>query len=171
MSYITITNLATEIWEDINQPSNLSSTSIETKLLTSGNLGKFDTLINGCHFIDYDYTNSGQCISPDLSGEEQAIYKIQYLMEYYQRKSIDIFSFSDGQTAGSWVSLKEGDTTISRSNPTEIAKFYKDLYKETKMDLDKLAESYKRNGGTVKSVDYLNIENSSAKSSADQRTA
>lgn len=159
MSYITIQNLASEIWNDLGEPSSLSSSSIETKLLTSGYLGKFDLLTNTNHYIDYDNINSGQCITPELFQVEQAIYKQMYFVDYYTKKSTDIFSFNDGQTAGSWVSLKEGDSQISRANPTEIAKYYVSLSKESRAILDSLVDLYNRNRAVPESIDYLTIVN------------
>lgn len=157
-SYLTVQNLAAEIWADLNEPTSISLSSIETKITSTGALGKLDILINKNHYIDYDYTLSGRCFEPDLTSNEQAIYKQQYLSEFYYKAATNIFMFSDGQTAGSWTTMREGDTSITRANPVEIAKYYGVLAKESNIILDKLVDSYKMNNSNSISVDYLTID-------------
>lgn len=168
MSYLTIQNLSSEIWVDVGEPTSISTSAIETKLLTSGYIGKLDILINSSHFVDYDYINSGFYVSPDLIKEEQAIYKEIYLMDYYTKKSLEVFSSTNGQSTSNWVTLKEADTSITRSNPTEIAKYWRELSKQSKFNLDGLIETYKRNNSNPSSVDYLTIENSSTVNKQDR---
>lgn len=150
MGCILFSGVATGIWEQIGSPTSISVSSIYTKLISSGSVGKLDILINGCHYID-----SGECIAPVLSSEEISIYEQLYLVDYYAKAAL--------QTQGApgtlqWTSLAEGDTKISRANPNEIAKFYKDLQKAAQTQLDNLVDLYRRNSALARSSDYPQIE-------------
>lgn len=158
MNCVFIQNTATGIWTDISEPTNLSVSAIETKLLSSGFIGQFDALINGCHHVSYDTGISGYCVSPSLNGEEVAIFQQLYLTNYYAKRSSEVLSLNNGLTAGAWVEIVEADTRIRRANPNEIAKFYKDLYKEFKSNLDDMISAYNRNQSNARSVDYFSID-------------
>lgn len=141
--------MATGLWVDINQPSNLAVSSISGKLVSSGFLGKFDTLTDGCHHIE-----SG-CFSPPLNGQEQGIYQQLYLSEYYRT----LFLQSQGAIGvTNWVSLREGDSSITRANPTEISKLYRALQNDANKELGDLIFSYKNNQAGPRQVDYLGID-------------
>lgn len=156
-SCLIISGLSTGIWDDIGAPSSLSVSSIESKLLSSGFMGQFDVLVNGCHYLDYQTGITGYCIAPSLSSDEQSIYRQLYLTNYYLKRSHEIFSLNNGLTAGAWVEIKEGDSTIRRSNPTEIVKILNASYIESKKALDQLIDSYKKNDSGPRSVDYYGI--------------
>lgn len=167
-SYTTLSNLATEIWIDIGSPSSISTSSIETKLISSGYLGSLDIILNSSHYIGYDYINSGYCFEADLSSQEQAIYKQKYLMDYYLKRSTEVLLFSNGQTADSWTTMRDGDSTIVRSNPVDISKFFLNSHKDARKLLDDLVTAYKMNASGPLNVDYYTIENPTTKSTENR---
>jgi hypothetical protein len=158
MSCPIIENISNDLWEEMGSPTNLSASSIETKLLSSGYIGNFDILVNGCHYLDYDYSISGYCITPTLSSDEQSIYYQLYLTDYYKRRINEVLTLNNGSTSTMWTNIKEGDSSITRSNPVDMAKVLKDSYVESKKSLEKLIDDYKKNSSNSVSIDYLNIE-------------
>jgi hypothetical protein len=149
-----IFSLATGIWQQINEPTDLSVSAIEGKLLSSGFLGSFDILVNGCHYIDYDSVNSGYCIAPALNSEEYAIYEKLYTSTYFQKQSIKVLNMNAGVNSALWTRLQENDSVISRSDPISLAKYLKDMYTEHNESMKDLVFFYKQNKSTARSVDY-----------------
>lgn len=111
------------------------------------NIGTLNTLI---------YTSfSGE--NPGFDDEEDAIFSQLYLVGYYRKKIQDVLRGID-EAAISFLTLKEGDTTIQQVNKNEVAKTYRGIYSDTKNLLDELVDRYTRyeayprqvitNGGT-----------------------
>jgi uncharacterized lipoprotein YehR (DUF1307 family) len=144
MACAYITDLATLIYNNLGAPSDLTISSIQTKLVSTGFLGKLNNKINTSYAIV-----SGD-ISPQLDTNEQAIYAQMYVSEYCVKKINAII----GGTEIAWTTVKDGDSTITRSSQTEMAKIYKDLKKQTDEELDKLVGSYRINASSPISVDY-----------------
>lgn len=139
-----ITDLATLIYSDLGSPSDISVSSIQTKLVSSGFLGKLNNKISTCYSIV-----SGD-ISPELGNEEQAIYSQMYKSEYYSRKISSIF----GGTDINWTTVKDGDSEITRSSQTEVGKLFKDLKRQSDEELGNLVASYRVNASPPSTIDY-----------------
>jgi len=154
MSCEYIFALSTGIWLEIDGPSSISVASISGRLVSSGFLGQLDTRINGCHTVV-----SG-CIQPPLNIEEQAIYEYMYLAGYYKKRSLQSFGSAspDNPMAGiEWTRIQENDSVVSRANPNEIAKFWRTLYNDANIEVNRLVDLYKRNRSAASSVDYITI--------------
>ena len=53
---------------------------------------------------------------------------------------------------GDWVSLREGDSSITRANRNEVAKNYKSLATETRSEIEKMVQSYLKFRATPQQV-------------------
>ena len=139
-----ISGLATLIYDDLNSPVDISTSSIQTKLTSDGFLGKLNNSINTTYL-----TASGD-ISPELGVNEQNIYSLMYISEYYTKKIMAIA----GGTDISWTSIQDGDSRITRSSQTETAKMFKDLKRLADEELIRLTNNYRVNASTPSTVQY-----------------
>ena len=72
--------------------------------------------------------------------EEAEIFKQIYLVEYYKKKTRAILNNID--SAVDFITLRDGDSTITRTNKNEIAKTYRGLAKDAQEHLEKLTAKY-----------------------------
>lgn len=144
MACAYITDLATLIYGDLGSPGDISVSSIQTKLVSSGFLGKLNNALSTCYSIA-----SGD-ITPQLGVEEQSIYAQMYKSEYYARKISSIF----GGTDINWTTVKDGDSEITRSSQTEVGKLFKDLKRLSDEELNRLIGAYRTNASGPSTIDY-----------------
>jgi hypothetical protein len=72
-----------------------------------------------------------------------AIYKKIFEVDYYAKSARNVLHGAAGLVPGQdWVSLKEGDSSITRSNRNEVARTYKTLSKDTTDELNRMVNSY-----------------------------
>lgn len=140
-----ILTLASGIWTDINSPTTTTVSYISGWLVSDQNIGKLNNTISACFSGD-----GAGCIGPDLGAEEQAIYGEIFKQQYWQKK------IEENLGAGGimWVDLGEGDSRIRRASPTEVAKVYKDMWKESNTNLNRMVDSYKINQSFARSNDF-----------------
>jgi len=62
------------------------------------------------------------------------------LHEFYNKKSRQVLRGVDSSV--DFISLREGDSMITRTNKNELAKTYRGLANDAKEELDKLVTSY-----------------------------
>lgn len=139
-----ITDLATLIYNNLGAPSDVSVSSIQTKLVSTGFLGKLNNSINTSYVI------ANGDILPELGINEQALYSEMYVSEYYGRKINQII----GGTEISWTSIGDGDSKITRSSQTEMAKVFKDLKKQADEEIIRLTNSYRVNASAPGTIDF-----------------
>lgn len=140
-----IFNLATGIWGDLNNPTDVSTSFISGWLVSDQNLGKLNNVISTC------FSGDGEgCISPALGAEEQSIYGELYKQVYFGKQ----INANLGAGAIAWAEIREADTVYRRASPTEVAKVYKDLLRESNATLKDLITSYKLNASTPRSNDF-----------------
>lgn len=139
-----ITDLATLIYNNLGSPSDISISSIQTKLVSTGFLGKLNNSIN----TSYSIVNGD--ISPELGVNEQNIYSQMYISEYYTRKIMQIA----GGTDISWTSIQDGDSRITRSSQTETAKMFKDMKRLADEEIIRLVGSYRVNASGPSTIQY-----------------
>ncbi len=72
--------------------------------------------------------------------EERAIYKQMYLYEFYTKKTRQVLRGVDSSV--DFVTLREGDTMITRTNKNELAKTYRGLATDARDEMEKLVASY-----------------------------
>jgi hypothetical protein len=97
------------------------------------NLGLLNTLIN---------TNF-QGTDPNLGLEEESIYKIIYLYNFYSKQARNVLRGIVSTTGGGNIlSVADGDNKIQFVNKNEVGKTYRDLARELKSQLDQLVTKY-----------------------------
>lgn len=98
------------------------------------NLGLLNTFINTSF--------SGE--NPNMGLEEMAIYKELYLYNFYTKQVRNVLRGVTATTnAGDNIlQVSDGDNSISFVNRNEVSKVYKDLAKESKINLDTMVAKY-----------------------------
>lgn len=149
MSCSCLTNLSNSIFRDLGEPTSLSISSIQTKLISPAMVGQLNDLIGTC------YTIESGCFVPELESEESAVYGLLYKHQYYQKAAT--------QTLGAigavqWTEISEYDSTIRRASPNETSKVYLQIAKDTREEMYQLVDAYKRNLSNPNSVDYYYIQ-------------
>jgi hypothetical protein len=72
--------------------------------------------------------------------EEADIYKQLYLVEYYKKKTRSVLKGIDSSV--DFISLRDGDSMITRTNKNEIAKTYRGLANDAEERLQTLVAKY-----------------------------
>jgi hypothetical protein len=72
--------------------------------------------------------------------EEADIFKQLYLVEYYKKKTRSVLKGIDSSV--DFITLRDGDSTITRTNKNEIAKTYRGLANDAQARLDALTAKY-----------------------------
>jgi hypothetical protein len=139
---------------EFDSDSNVTSVVAITAWLEE-NLGLLNTLIN----------TSFQGTDPSLGLEEEAIYKLIYLYNFYSKQARNVLRGIVSTTGGGNIlSVADGDNRIQFVNKNEVGKTYRDLAKDIKFELDQLVAKYNIYG--AKPLQVGGIEASSASSIA-----
>ncbi len=72
--------------------------------------------------------------------EESGIFKQLYLKHFYTKKARNVLKGIDSSV--DFITLREGDSMITRTNKNEIAKTYRAMAKDTSEELDKSIYAY-----------------------------
>ena len=123
-----------------------SDTDMATLSQISGwfenNIGELNTLI----FTSFSGSGIGTTenvkIVPDgkFGYEESGIFKQLYLKHFYRKKARNVLKGIDSSV--DFISLREGDSMITRTNKNEIAKTYRGLAKDAEEELEKQVYAY-----------------------------
>jgi hypothetical protein len=99
-----------------------------------------------------NFTVSGDTVVPsgDFNEGERSIYKLLYLHEYYTKKARTILNGLDSVT--DWKMLKEGDSEVSRTPKTDLAKTYRGLAQDVAATLLTQINDYKSSAATPSQV-------------------
>lgn len=102
----------------------------------ANNVGQLNTKIYSSFEV------SGAYFTPtgEFKQEERAIYKQMYLYEFYTKKTRQVLRGVDSSV--DFLSLREGDTVITRTNKNELAKTYRGLANDAREEMEKLVTSY-----------------------------
>lgn len=146
----TIANLAQTIFYDLGQPTGQPPTYIQSRLMSAAYIGKLNSLIGAC------YVPFSGCIEPTPGADEQAVYASLYNYEYY---STQLNRTLQGINPGV-VNLRDGDSSITFSNPVEIARMYRDARASAYEEMVTLVGGYRGNAAQPQSVDMSLITNS-----------
>ena len=95
------------------------------------------TAFSGSGTADGDTAIQG---TGDFLYEESAIFKQLYLVEYYKKKTRSVLKGIDSSV--DFITLRDGDSTITRTNKNEIAKTYRGLANDAQGRLDALTAKY-----------------------------
>lgn len=128
-----LADLAEVIFDtEFDSDSTITSITAITAWLEE-NLGLLNTLIN----------TSYQGANPNLGLEETAIYKLIYLYNYYSKQARNVLRGIVSTTGGGNIlSVADGDNRIQFVNKNEVGKVYRDLAKDTKLQLDQMVAKY-----------------------------
>jgi len=72
--------------------------------------------------------------------EEADIYKQVYLTNYYTKRARTVLKGIDSSV--DFISLREGDSMVTRTNKNEVAKTYRGFAKDAQQRLDELVAKY-----------------------------
>jgi len=131
-----------------------SDTDMATLTQVSGwfenNVGELNTLIFTSFSGQGDAGHPGQKFTPSMGFEESGIYKKLYLKHFYQKKARNVLKGIDSSV--DFVSLREGDSMITRTNKNEIAKVYRGLAKDASEELEGAVYAYNLYNATPRQV-------------------
>jgi hypothetical protein len=141
-----ILDLATATHGDINSPSNVSIGFISGYYTSSGSfLGDFNNKLSTCVWVSGD--------SPCLVGfgpAEASIATLIYQTSYFKKLALSSLA-GGGDTM--WTTLKEGDSTITRSSMIDVAKQYRELHKTAEEELKTAIHYYTLNHSVPMSIE------------------
>lgn len=135
----SILEYASMVWEDIGSPTSPSVQVISG--WAKSNIGTLNILLNE------EFSTSGDDFSPSICPEASGIFSEVYKVKYYESQIRDSINgvLINGGIMNGWVELREGDTSIRRTNPADLARTYRGLKKDAKEALDSLIQDYKSN--------------------------
>jgi len=106
----------------------------------SGWLANNVGLLNTKIYSQYSVQNSNFEPTGLFLQEERSIYKQMYLYEFYTKKTRQVLRGVDSSV--DFVTLREGDTMITRTNKNELAKTYRGLANDAREEMERLVSSY-----------------------------
>lgn len=106
----------------------------------SGWLANNVGLLNTKIYTQYSVQNSNFVPTGSFQQEERAIYKQMYLYEFYTKKTRQVLRGIDSSV--DFVTLREGDSMITRTNKNELAKTYRGLANDAREEMERLITSY-----------------------------
>lgn len=150
---------ANALWQDLGSPDCLNPLTISGYALQPNVLGLLNSRLQTCYqatgasganTTDFDVT-------PALTNSELAIIDSMYRISYYNNMAMSMM----GQSASDvpFVTIREGDSSITRANPVNIGKEYREMAKDERANLTNLINAYinvVQEGGAPRSVDFLN---------------
>lgn len=128
---------ASGTWEDIGSPSDISVASISGWAET--HIGDLNIL------IDSDFDISGSFFSPPLGNTEKSIYQLMYRIHYYDKRVVEMTNGIFANSISDWSSMKEGDSSITRTNRGELIKSLRGSKQDEEAKLQLLVGFYKHN--------------------------
>lgn len=138
---MNVADLADEIFRELDQPSDLTTSSISFWLVS--NTGKLNIL------LDIDIVIVSSEFSPLLTDSEADIYKVLFEVDYYNRQ---VRTNLGAAAYTSIAEFKEGGRTVRKVNKTEIAKAYASALKDKRSELEQLILQFKANQLSVLDV-------------------
>ena len=123
-----------------------SDTDMATLSQISGwfenNLGELNTVIfTSFSGSGVDNTDQVRIVpSGAFSTEESGIFKQLYLKHFYRKKARNVLKAID--SSADFITLREGDSVITRTNKNEIAKTYRGFAKDAEEELQNLVYAY-----------------------------
>ena len=90
--------------------------------------------------------------NPDLGLEEQAIFKSLYLENFYTVMANAAIR-GVGSSTLEWLSMREGDSSITQQNKNEVARTWRGLAKDARERANNLIQGYNLFQSTARQVD------------------
>jgi hypothetical protein len=134
------------VHEEIGEDAGYSHEYLAYWFAGNYNLGRLNSLIGTCFSGLYHTGVYGEMlnyeIAPEMGSEETAIYQKIFELDFYTKQARNTLRGAAGSGGGDWITLREGDSSITRSNKNEVAKSYRGLANDTKEELNKMIQSY-----------------------------
>ena len=147
-------NFVSGVWEDLGQRSDYSLGYLSGWFLDSSNIGLVNAQIDTCHqltgYTDISGNLTGLCIVPEMNNGELAIFKSNFDVFFYSREGKLVLSGAAG--VNSWTNLREGDSSITQVNRSELARTYNIMMKDSRSSLKDLVRDYLRNANRPQAV-------------------
>jgi len=106
------------------------------------NIGQLNALTHEFFYIG----TTGDFLPSGLEAVEEHIFKELYTIHYYDKTARvvlrDYVYGNSAAAASSWISIKEGDTSIQRANPNSMSRSFKEFATEARERLDNLLFQY-----------------------------
>lgn len=147
-----IYQLANTIWQDIGTPTNISLGYVSGWIVNSGaGLGQLNNTLGTCVYQSGD----APCLvgfEPEMAPIVNTLYQITY---YNQQRLATLRG--NGDPNALWTTLKEGDSTITRSDVTKVAASYRDLYTDSNKRLNELVHYWTLNHSVPQGIDAAQL--------------
>jgi hypothetical protein len=144
------------VYEEIGEEAGYSFEYLAYWFAGNYNLGRLNTLIDTCYSGSYATGQYGEMtsytITPEMGSEETAIYQKIFELDFYNKQARNTLKGAAGYSGGDWISLREGDSSITRVNRNEVAKNYKSLATDTRSEIDQMVQSYLKFRATPQQV-------------------
>lgn len=102
----------------------------------ANNVGQLNTKL----YTNFSVESGNFIPTGSFKQEERAIYKQLYLYEFYTKKTRQVLRGVDSGV--DFITLREGDTMITRTNKNELAKTYRGLANDAREEMERLVNSY-----------------------------
>lgn len=140
---------------DLGDRDDYSAFYLTSWFLDPSNLGYLNNQIDGCYQVTPYYSNAGKVtgigIEPPMSNQEQAIYKANFDTFFYSKEAK--MALSGSYNIGAWRTLKEGDSTVTRVDRSELARTYQLFKKDAQDSANNLVKQYLKSKSKPQSVD------------------
>jgi len=138
---IKIVDIATELYDEFGEPSDLSIPSIAYWLRS--NIGDLNILINKKFYINENTLEVTSDDESDIFGNiEKSIFKMLYSIHYYERMMrVSLYN----ATLDSVISISDEGSSVTKINKNEMAKTFATLRKQISDELNTLTKNYNLN--------------------------
>lgn len=137
----TITSIAGELIDDLNNDSSLSASYLSSWL--RNNIGKLNNVIGTSFTIGSDDE-----ITPCINDDQKDIFKQLYICWYYQFKA----NSNLGASGYEVLEVRDGDSVVKVASKTEIAKTYLTIAKTCNENITFLIKYYNKYRALPKSM-------------------
>lgn len=142
--------LAQSIYADINSPSNQSVGYISGWITSSGGM---IAEVNNRLGICVSLSGTQPCLV-GFGPAEGALASLIYQSNYYKRQAACVLQ---GGGEAMWTQLKEGDSTIVRSDMTKVSKEFRELHKSTEEELTAMIHYWTLNRTVPTAIDAQQV--------------
>jgi hypothetical protein len=108
-------------------------------------IGELNTYLHQDFYLD----ESGSFQPRNLTKEESHIFSTLYEIHYYEKASREVLRSlvypTSSDSAGDWIMIKEGDTTIQRQSKASISSEFSSFVKQAEKKLSDLLYQYNMN--------------------------
>jgi hypothetical protein len=145
-----LNDFVNNVYSDLGERDDYSFNYLLAWFLDPSNLGELNNLIDTA-YICAKGNNGYIYIDPEIGAEELSIYKANFEIFFYGRESKRSLATSYS-SSGSWISLKDDDSSITRINRSDLARTFNLLQRDAKNNRDDLVKSYLRSKSKAQSV-------------------